>query len=175
MEDAKINYAHVLRDLRRRRRELGSAIAAIERIVGQNPGGSGEAERPRLATAHGGQICSDAFFGLSVPDAIQKYLEVMKRPCTVSEIAKGIEAGGLTHQAKNFYANVSTALRRLKDRGVVAKLPGNKWGLAAWYPGMPKPGAGKKKKADPVDGEPDAEASDVHNAPETENPPEGIE
>ena len=139
MADININYEHVLGDLQRRRGELDSAIAAIERILGQRSGGSGVQEGAQPPIGAGGPIRSDTFLGMSIPKAIQKYLEIMKRPCTVAEIAKGIEDGGFTSQAKNFYANVSTAMRRLDKRGIVVQMPGTKqWGMAAWYPGQPK-------------------------------------
>ncbi len=152
--DVNINYENVLEDLRRRREELDTAIAAIERILGQGSSSLGEAGGARPARGPAGQIRSDEFFGLTIPAAIKRYLEIMKRPQLVTEIANGIQEGGFITQAKNFYANVSTALRRLDDRGEVVQLPDTKqWGLATWYPSKPKRNGGKKTKADPAETE----------------------
>lgn len=150
MDDVNINYSNVLADLKRRRQELDGAIAAIQRILGQTTSAGHGEEHDTRPAAPAGQIRSDEFFGLSVPAAIRKYLEIMKRPRTAAEIVKGIQDGGFITQAKNFYASVSTSLRRLDGRGVVVQLPDTKqWGLAAWYP--PQPKRNEKKK----DGEPE--------------------
>lgn len=60
-------------------------------------------------------------------------------------------------QAKNFYANVSTAIRRLDERGEVVQLPDTKqWGLSDWYPGRPRPA--RKSEKEPASAVPAPEA-----------------
>ena len=166
MEAHNINYESVLGDLKRRRQELDAAIAAIERIVGQGSGGGGKEGVGRSAYTPTGQIRPDEFFGMTIPAAIKKYLEIMKRPRTATDIAKGIKDGGLISQAKNFYANVATALRRMDERGRVVQIPDTKqWGLAAWYPSKPRRNGTKKK--DDMSGDTGADPSgDTSEAPE---------
>jgi hypothetical protein len=51
--------------------------------------------------------------------------------------------------AKNFYANVNTELKRMKARDLIVNTPSG-WGLSEWYPQKPKgnePAAPKKKKS----------------------------
>ncbi|HEX3551640.1 MAG TPA: hypothetical protein VIA62_00245, partial [Thermoanaerobaculia bacterium] len=91
MATTSIDYAAVLDDLRAKRDELNTAIAAIERLVG------GSALSPSLAvngetaaSTTGGaeepvsmaesKIREDSFFGLSVTGATKKYLMMVKRP-----------------------------------------------------------------------------------------------
>jgi hypothetical protein len=42
-------------------------------------------------------IPTDAFFQMSVPDAILKYLKIAKRPRSVRDITEALENGGITH------------------------------------------------------------------------------
>lgn len=138
MSDANNMYQAVLDDLLARRKELDSAIAAIERIAGLESSGDGASVR---IGARGVEqaIRSDEFFGMSVPDAIKKYLDIRKRPQSPSEITKGLKDGGFVTRAKDFSLSVATTLRRLKKRGEVVHLSEKRqWGLAAWYPGTPK-------------------------------------
>ena len=149
-ESNNIKYVSVLEDLKRRRQELDAAISAITRILGQ------VAEEEALpSVAPTGQIRSDAFFGMTVPAAVQKYLEIMKEPQAATEITNGVKKGGFITQAKNFYAAISTSLRRLEKRNVVVQLPDTKqWGLASWYP----PATRKQMEAKKKNGAPEAEA-----------------
>jgi hypothetical protein len=97
-----------------------------------------------------GRIRADEFFGLSIPEAIKAYLAIMKQPQSPKAIVDGLTMGGLLTNAKFFYANVTTALKRLRASGQVALTP-NGWGLAAWYPNRaktpaePKKGKGKRR------------------------------
>lgn len=91
-----------------------------------------------------GKIRVDEFFRLSTPQAVKKYLAIMKQPQGPKAIAEGLKAGGLITNAKNLYANVFTALKRLRIAGEVALTP-NGWGLSEWYPNQPKGGPDKKK------------------------------
>jgi hypothetical protein len=74
---------------------------------------------------------------MSVPDAIRKYLALAKRPQTPKQISNALERGGVLSQAQDFYANITTSLKRLRDVGVVVNT-GEGWGLAVWYPGRVK-------------------------------------
>ncbi len=126
------------------RQRLG--LAADGDLGGQSaPNHTGGKRGTEVVT---GPLRSDTFFRLSVPDAIKKYLAMAKRPQSPKEIAVALKQGGVLSQAAHFYANVTTALKRLKDSGDVVNTKEG-WGLAAWYPNKPKADvpAPKKKTA----------------------------
>jgi hypothetical protein len=83
-------------------------------------------------------IAQDAFFRMSVPDAIKKYLNIVKRPKSAKDITAGLDTGGLTHQAKNLYATVYPTLLRMESSGEVARVGKGEWGLSEWYPNVRK-------------------------------------
>ena len=112
-----------------------------------------------------GHIRSDEFFGMTMPAAVRKFLEIKKAPHTVADITKGIEEGGYTTTAKSLYALVSTAIRRMSKKGEAVQLSGKKWGLAVWYPTQPKPSMEKKKGV----GDENAEADET-SKPSEEGP-----
>jgi hypothetical protein len=114
-------------------------IASLRERLGLEPGEgvtplASPVVRPSNGTGqHHGPIRADTFFGLSIPEAIKKYLSIMKRPQFPKAIADALLEGGVLSQATNFSLNVNTALKRLRDSGVVVSTREG-WGLAAWYP-----------------------------------------
>src|ERR1039458_5127590 len=93
MSDQPINYEAVLADLKSRRAQLDSAIAAIEGITGQigtspsgGPGGGGYV---------GGAPAHDAFIGMSIPEAAKKHLTAVRKKLSTQELMTAMEAGGL--------------------------------------------------------------------------------
>lgn len=117
-------------------------IASVRQRLGQPAGsagssalGNGGADTSATGTA---QIRGDTFFQLKIPEAIKKYLGMMKRPQKPNTIAAALKQGGVLTQGSNFYGNVFTGLKRLREAGTVVR---NKegWGLAEWYKGMGKP------------------------------------
>lgn len=146
------NYKAVLADLRAKRKRLDDLITGLELFAGSDATPtkpSKEGGHPIQAQGDTGtpaDVRADTFFGMNIPDATKKFLEIRKRPAKAKDIANGLEAGGVMSQAKNFYANVSTALRRLEAAGEVVRIGDTKkWALAEWYPGRPK--TGKPTKA----------------------------
>jgi hypothetical protein len=150
-------YGQVLADLVAKRDQLNIAIAAIEALIGAGgPGGS--PTTPATSDILGGRrqdasqgIASDAFFNMSVMDATEKLLKIVKKPQSANAIAKALEDGGLIHQSGNFVATVYTTLRRAAERGDRVTQVQKNWGLAEWYPGRPRSrddgGPKKQKKA----------------------------
>jgi hypothetical protein len=149
----------LIAQLEAERTELDVTIAHLRRRLGMPPGngeasqggtlgqpaGSGGAGRESIAM---GQIRPDEFFRLSNPEAIRRYLAIMKRPQSPRAIVDGLRAGGVLTNAKNFYANIWTELKRARARGEIVNTPSG-WGLSEWYPNKPKghePSAQKKKK-----------------------------
>ncbi|MGD0949707.1 MAG: hypothetical protein ABSA52_20045 [Candidatus Binatia bacterium] len=135
MTTEQINYEAVLADLKARRDALNDAIAGIERILGLAPSPNGTTAGQ--ATHDLQTIPSDAFFGLSIPDALKKCLGMLKRKQSVKILCDALGRGGLNSTAKNFYATVYSALVRMEKAGDIVKID-TKWGLPDWYPGMRK-------------------------------------
>ncbi len=133
------------------------AIAGIRAALGLPPW-SGPSGAPLASSADTsresavGVIRPDEFFRMSVPDAIKKYLSIMRKPQSPKAIAEGLKAGGILSNASDFYANITTAIKRLDAAGFVANTP-NGWGLSEWYPSRPKvaesPRKAKGKKRHP--------------------------
>lgn len=132
---SEIDYAAVLADLEAKRAALDHTIAGIRQMLNlgaeQNPSAStAGVDRTDQPTT---RVQFDSFFRMTMPDAIVKYLEMSKRPQTVSEITKALQEGGLPTTAKNLMPLVGSRLSRMKSAGEVANVQG-KWGLATWYP-----------------------------------------
>lgn len=104
-----------------------------------------------VTVPHHGQLRADTFFGLSVPEAIKTYLALMKRPQSPRAITDALQQGGVLSQSVNFYLNIATSLKRLRDAGVVVNTKEG-WGLSVWYPNRkaaeaPKPKTKKKTRS----------------------------
>jgi hypothetical protein len=138
-----------LADLKARRAKLDTAIAAIEELLGlqssspsQSPGGPTAAADAWV----NGQIPSDAFFGMGIPDGTRKYLRMVRRKAPAAEIARALEQGGMTHSSKYFPNTVRTTLARIeKQTGDIVQV-GKDWGLAEWYPGRKRKERGSSAK-----------------------------
>src|SRR5258705_746619 len=130
------NYEAVLADLRAQREDLDRTIELIERrLVGLGATPSPDTRAAARGDPESREIASDTFFGMSIPDAIKKYLAFMKKKQPAPEIAKALERGGFQHASKNFYSTIYTVLKRLRERGEVVKV-GTDWGLVEWDPGL---------------------------------------
>lgn len=153
----EIDYSAVLADLRKRRDDLDRAIAGIEQLIGLpstsaqgaesalEDGDKGEGARTPLRGAgkpadpplpSGGPLPSDAFFGMSISQAAQKFLTIRKKPATAPEIAEALEQGGLPHQSSRLPNTVNSVLTRnsVGASPIFAKVKRGTWGLRAWYP-----------------------------------------
>jgi hypothetical protein len=152
MAESNVDYSVVLADLKARRDKLDQAIAVIEALAGT--GGLG----PLSGTTEVANIRSDTFFGMSVPQAVKKYLGMTGRvPKSPQDITEALKQGG---QEQASYNNVYTALKRLPD---VIKLPSGDWGLSDWYPGAKK----SKQRTNGDEGEAESEAAE-NNAGDSE-------
>lgn len=149
----EINYDAVIADLEARKAEIEAAIAAL-RLVAGGSGSTGASAAGAVPSrpVDPFDIPNDAFFGLSIGDAVKKYLTMVKRKQTIKEIADALERGGLPHTSTNFIDTVRAMVNRQArtDLELVRVGPGN-WGLSAWYgnrrPKEPaKPKARRKKE-----------------------------
>lgn len=128
-------------------------IASLRQRLGMEPNGAftapslpGSTATPRASVdAPSGPLRSDTFFRLSIPEAIKKYLAMAKRPQSPKDIAAALKQGGVLTQASHFYANVTTALKRLRASGDVVNTKEG-WGLAVWYPNKAKQNDAPKPK-----------------------------
>lgn len=78
---------------------------------------------------------TDAFFGMTVGDAVKKYLGGTKKTANVATISEALVAGGWKTSAKNIPENVRAIISR--TAGIV-RINGE-FGLAEWYPGRKNP------------------------------------
>lgn len=141
-----VNYEAVLADLERRRATLDLMIEMVKQFIKTNQSALPQEQptlffgtnpmpptKPQVETSD--EIPNDAFFGMKIPDAIRKYLGIIKRKQSVRQIADALEHGGIQHTSESFYRTVNATLHRLwKDNGDPVQV-GKEWGLAAWYPG----------------------------------------
>lgn len=138
MSQEKPDYQAVLKDLEDRRAKIDAMIAFVRGVIlgeavdltGLGSSSNGTQSVPAIGD---GKIPTDAFFGMSVNDAIKKLLEMRKRPMGVAEIQRSLEESGITTMSKNFYTTVYTALDRGEGEDF-AKIK-RQWGLAKWYGG----------------------------------------
>ncbi len=93
-----------------------------------------------------GHIRPDAFFRMSIPEAIKAFLEIMKQPQNPKSIVDGLKAGGVLSEAEHFDANVRTAIKRLSKQGQVVNTKRGAWGLADWYSGRSGAGLAERPK-----------------------------
>jgi hypothetical protein len=148
MSEYFIDYEKVLADLESKRDALNDAINGIRKLLHVNaqmlPDGTIKPTVNQLTGAQ--EIASDTFFGLSIRDAIKKYLSMMRKPQPYRVIADALEEGGFQHSSKKFHNTVNTTLNRLSegDEAEIVKIRGE-WGLAEWYPGMKRAKAASRR------------------------------
>ncbi len=145
------DYEKLLADLEEERAGIDLMIAFVKRRMGK----LAEAASSALPAKPAGTIPErsfrlqqDTFFRMSVPDAIKKYLNIVKRPKTAKDITAGLDSGGLTHQAKNLYATVYPTLLRMEKANEVVRVGKGEWGLAEWYPSGRKASQEDKTESD---------------------------
>lgn len=147
------DYEQILADLEQERENIERMIIWVKGRMQQSdsaeatasparPANTGPMRFPRL-------LPPDAFFRMSVPDAIKKYLNMTnKRPKTAKEITAALDTGGLTHQAKNLYATVYPTLMRMEDAKEVVRVGKREWGLTEWYPSGRKANQDEKTESE---------------------------
>ena len=156
MADQTLDLGAYLAALEAQRATLAIQIAGVREALGLPPETNGNMPSngvsvggtitPRgTLTGAVGRVRGDEFFRMSVPEAIKRYLEIMKQPQTPKDIAEGLKSGGILSEAKHFYANVFTALKRLRSQGVVMNTKRG-WGLSEWYAGRSGTGVDSKPK-----------------------------
>ena len=121
---------------------LGRLIAAIEGtdsapIEREDEEATGATQR-ETRNNKPGVIGRDDFVRMSTGDAIKAFLAKMGRgnPQGPREMARALIQGGRGDtDEETAYANVASALKRLKKTGEVIQVRRGEWGLADWYAG----------------------------------------
>jgi hypothetical protein len=152
MADQNLDVGAYLAGLKAERARLDIVIAHIESTLGLTPsdtsyagmGATGAMGMPSTGREAAGKVRSDEFFRMSIPEAVRRYLEIMKAPQSPTAIVGALKAGGVLSESKNFYTTVWTALKRLRKAGDIVNTRTG-WGLSDWYPNKPK-GAVEDKK-----------------------------
>jgi hypothetical protein len=84
------------------------------------------------------EIAPDAFAGMMIADAAERYLGMVMQPKTLDEIAVALERGGLEHASIDFLTVLRTTLAKHERFTRI----NNVWALTAWHPDI----AGKETK-----------------------------
>ena len=117
-------YRTVLKDLKRRKKVIDTAIAGVTALIGESeaelqaclPALSPKTQEPR-------DVASGSFAGLTLTEAAQRYLEMAKEPQSTAEIADALERGGYPTESRNFRNTVRSVLdRHAKTVGVIVKV-----------------------------------------------------
>jgi hypothetical protein len=148
-----IDWDAVIAELEAKKAQLDSAIQSIRAVA--NMGVMvGVAAPPQ-----NGSIPSDAFLGMSIPEATKKLLTMVRKRVGTPEIIKMLAQGGLPEPAYN--TAYAVLRRRQQQVGDIININGD-WGLKEWTPGYNPP----KKKADKGDEAKEAEADKSDEQPE---------
>src|SRR5437016_4735331 len=101
------NYKAILKDLLEERANLDLIIAWVQAKLGRDETsvqppftGLPPLKAVSLKFPH---VRQDQFFKMSVPEAIRACLNLAKRPQSAREITDALQAGGLSHRAKDLY------------------------------------------------------------------------
>jgi hypothetical protein len=114
--------------------DLSGAINTLARIAGVVP-----------PTTTQNELGPTTFAGMKIPEAIKAYLRLVGQPQYLSQITKGLIAGGATHNSSDIPNTVYMALRRGRegDDPDFKRFEPKKWGLASWENDLLKGGSFK--------------------------------
>ena len=134
-------YEAVLADLRAQRDQIDQMITSLERLRSMKAGGQalGNLTTPTPAqnSAVATSVESGAFFGMTIPDAVKKLLQIKKKNLTNPELIEGLEAGGMVMRSENKVNTVnSVLLRRFEKAGDIVRVKRGLWGLKEWHPNI---------------------------------------
>ncbi len=147
----EFDYEQLLQNLLAERADLDRMIAWVQKRVGHAGEVTEKIASPSASSSvpmRFPRLAPDSFFRMTVPQAIKAYLNIAKRPKTAKDITAALDAGGLTHQAKNLYATVYPTLLRMEGNNEVARVGKGEWGLTEWYPGGRKASQEQKTESE---------------------------
>lgn len=140
MSTNPVDYEAVIADLEAKKAQLDSAIQAIRAVANLGSMGGIAVQ----TSAQNGAIPSDAFLGMSIPEATKKLLALTRKRLGTPEVIKMLSQGGLPEPAYN--TAYAVLRRRQQQVGDIININGD-WGLREWTPGYNPP----KKKASAAD------------------------
>lgn len=138
--DARMDaYRVVLKDLERRKKVIAAAIAGVTALLGESEAALQAClPVPLSKTQEPRDVTSDSFADLTLTEAAQAYLDMVKESQSTAEIADALEKGGYPTESRNFRNTVRSVLdRHAKTVGEIVKVHKN-WGLAEWNRGRGK-------------------------------------
>lgn len=153
MAHEEFDYHKILADMEAKRDAMNAAIEGMRLMLGI---GAGSIPAQRQSATGELTIENGAFFGMSIPDASEKYMRMTPKILrSTKEISDALEAGGFETNSARFFNTVYNSLSRYEaPDGNFVKV-GKKWGLAEWYPGhKPKPRKGTAEANATSDSEP---------------------
>jgi hypothetical protein len=127
LEEKKVGIEQMIRYTKQ---ILGMSVAASTPETAARETNGGSTETPAV------ELGDSPFLGMSVPDAVRKYLRSVKRKQSTTEIVEALERGGFQHVSQNFWKTVYTTLNRVwETQGDIVQVDGSNWALAEWFPG----------------------------------------
>ena len=130
------DYEGVLADLKARRAALDQERAALETAIGAIERlllSAGQATRLGVQ-ADIRTVSPRAFVGLTMPQAITKYLRQVQEPQTKRQLKEGLRSGGMRMGA-NAGAHIYNTLHRLSQgEGPYRHENDGRWSLREWPP-----------------------------------------
>jgi len=139
MATEPINYEAVIAALEEKIAQLQNAVAAIKAVAGMGPLLS---ISPQGIVSPSGTISSDAFLGMSIPEATKKLLGIVRKRLSTPDVIKMLVQGGAPEPAYN--TAYAVLRRRQLQVGDIININGE-WGLKEWTPNYKPP---VKKKTD---------------------------
>lgn len=129
-----LDTAGIIRDLKKRRAELDTMIAGLERVYGatswtHEDGGTASTANDYLPT----ELPRGAFLGKSLPAAVKLFLSAIKKKQSIREIATALKDGGVESTSDNFENVITGCLNRMKSNGELLRFKDG-WGLPEFYP-----------------------------------------
>lgn len=181
MPNEKVDYAALLSDMKIKKAALEASIATLESamalgVLGQLPEGvdlsAAASSSGAVESAVPVELPHHAFLGVSMPQAIKTYLEVVKKKQTIREISVALKEHGMESTSDNFEGVVTGSLNRLKSNGEVLRFKDG-WGLTSWYPASlrtqintaAKPRKTGKRRSRKKKGDPEAKAEATPTIP----------
>ena len=133
--DARLDaYRMVLEDLEKRKTAIEAAIAGMTSLMGESePTLEACMPAPPSTRQEPCHVESGSFADLTLTEATQRYLGMVKEPQSTAEIAEALDRGGYPTKSRNFRNTVRSVLdRHAKTVREIVKVQKN-WGLAEWY------------------------------------------
>jgi len=134
-------YLRALKELKVQRAEIDAAITALSHLLAKQ-GGQKSRKLPRSSSTdkeksgRGNHSSNALFSDLTIPAAIQRYLELKSTPQTTSQIQEALVKGGLKSKAKDLKPNLYQVMQRKPS--IFIRMGPGLWALAEWEGGHPK-------------------------------------